>query len=238
MNDVFLSLTGLLCSSDNKCNCDIGYQWSFTYSQCIDLNKCDTSSYICDNSTSNGTCFNLNSTNFMCSCLPGYQWSSTFKYCVDINECLPNSHSKMCTEPNTICINEYGSYVCKCATGFQNVSGECVDLNECLDGGVCNNSTFCNNRNGFYECCVSESDSSSSISSNETSECYTCGYQYFQPDLNVNNSNMSSNFSEDGTENKVPQVSARIVGGVEAVKNSWPWLVSIGINYKYNLYIG
>lgn len=125
---------------------------------------------------------------------------------------------------NSHCINGYGSYRCECMTGYRkdNASGECVDIDECATQNyVCNNSTYCSNRNGSYECCEQSDDETLS------NKCYECGYQYFQPILNMTAAAAAANDSnKSGDEmNSMTLKGARIVGGIEAARNSWVGLI-------------
>eukprot|EP00063_Salmo_salar_P080127 XP_014054962.1 PREDICTED: CD97 antigen-like [Salmo salar] len=52
-----------------------------------------------------------------------------FLNCIDINECVENQH--ICGE-REICVNQVGSYLCKCHTGFSNYGNrlaQCAELN-------------------------------------------------------------------------------------------------------------
>ncbi|XP_015767198.1 PREDICTED: fibrillin-3-like [Acropora digitifera] len=70
-------------------------------------------------------------------------------YIADVNEC--RHLSGLCQ--NGECINNDGSYRCKCKMGYKldPTGKKCVDENECLTAGVCGNGN-CSNIDGSYRC--------------------------------------------------------------------------------------
>ncbi|XP_038833692.1 cysteine-rich with EGF-like domain protein 2 isoform X4 [Salvelinus namaycush] len=60
------------------------------------------------------------------SCAPGYQ--DTEGTCTDVNECeQPDS---VCTAENQECVNNKGSYICICASRYEEQEGVCVKIPE------------------------------------------------------------------------------------------------------------
>lgn len=183
-----------------------------------------------------------------CRCAKGYKWSFDTQTCEDVNEC----ESVVCDSDtsNGNCINTRGAYECSCKPGFKwsKIFEYCIDVNECLTqsnlctakNSICVNtpgSYYCDCKGGFYNQnenqsvldCVDINECSAEYTCNNNtsclnknggfeccleSDCYSCGYAYNPPIL---------------------KSQARIIGGVEAQPYSWPWLVSIGINYKFTL---
>ncbi|CAF0788615.1 unnamed protein product [Brachionus calyciflorus] len=197
-----------------KCECLSGYQWSIYDDDCIDINECDFKT-ICTDDFSTHCINKLGS--YECGCKNGFRWSELFQRCIDLNECLMFNETELCgNSPNTVCINTHGSYTCDCKSGFtkssNNLNFVCLDVNECkTDRYTCTNST-CNNLDGSYECCkVFESEY----------ECINCGYQFYKPFLKPSSNSTTS--------------SLRIIGGIESKPYSWPWIVSIGFDYRYNV---
>lgn len=191
-----------------KCECRMGYQWSTSDNMCIDVNECQIKN-ICSDDMSDGCINKIGS--YECGCKPGFRWSSLFHRCVDINECLVKEN-ELCKAENSECENTFGGYKCKCKAGYLKIDKgshfECKDENECKSTKyICANST-CHNLEGTYECC--------SVFNSEY-ECINCGFQYFKPLLNLSSQ----------------RAKPRIIGGIESNPYSWPWIVSIGINYRY-----
>ncbi|CAB1337332.1 unnamed protein product, partial [Coregonus sp. 'balchen'] len=82
-------------------------------------------------------------------------WCRNFSRKRHIDECAENQH--ICGEWD-ICLNQVGSYQCKCPTGFSNYNyrrTHCVDINECNTEGVCGKGGICHNLNGSYWCLCS-----------------------------------------------------------------------------------
>jgi V8-like Glu-specific endopeptidase len=152
------------------------------------------------------------------NCLPicpnGYKSIKTNEACtcVDIDEC--ESNPSPCIGGK--CQNTNGSYTCICPNGFVKKSNLCSDINECAEfPSICNQfeGSYCVNLLGSYDCqCPSGQNLSrlarSCINSSECSSdlCIECGIQPIQ-------------------------LIKRIVGGPEALNNSWPWFALIKITY-------
>uniref|UniRef100_A0A671PSS5 Epidermal growth factor-like protein 6 n=1 Tax=Sinocyclocheilus anshuiensis TaxID=1608454 RepID=A0A671PSS5_9TELE len=172
------------CVGPNKCKCFPGYTGK-TCSQ--DLNECGLKprpcehrcmntfgSYMCyclngymlmpDGSCANSRTCSLAHCQYGCEevqgevrCLcpsPGLQLGSDGKTCVDIDECA--TEKNQCPF-NRQCTNTFGSYYCKCQTGYdlKYVSGkyDCVDINECVSNThKCSHHAECINTHGSYKC--------------------------------------------------------------------------------------
>ncbi|XP_060067948.1 mucin-like protein [Ylistrum balloti] len=79
-----------------------------------------------------------------CVCKDGW----TGPQCTDdVNECLIGNR---CPGINEECMNIQGSYMCRCVTGYSNVTGTCQDINECNTTNVCTQD--CTNTPGSYTC--------------------------------------------------------------------------------------
>jgi len=62
-----------------------------------------------------------------------------------VNPCGPNSIE---------CINEPGTWGCRCQSGYEDVNGFCADINECLEGldNCDEEKEVCQNEIGGYRC--------------------------------------------------------------------------------------
>ncbi|XP_052462978.1 epidermal growth factor-like protein 6 isoform X1 [Carassius gibelio] len=172
------------CVGPNKCKCFPGYTGK-TCSQ--DLNECGLKprpcehrcmntfgSYMCyclngymlmpDGSCANSRTCSVAHCQYGCEevqgeirCLcpsPGLQLGSDGKTCVDIDECVTGKNQ---CPFNRQCTNTFGSYYCKCQTGYdlKYVSGkyDCVDINECVSNThKCSHHAECINTHGSYKC--------------------------------------------------------------------------------------
>ncbi|EZA50984.1 Fibrillin-2, partial [Ooceraea biroi] len=80
-----------------------------------------------------------------CSCPRGYDLWHDGRTCKDIDECM---EQHVCDHT---CINNPGSYECRCRQGFRLVNGStCVDIDECIEKAPC--SKICINIPGSYYC--------------------------------------------------------------------------------------
>ncbi|KAF7709956.1 hypothetical protein HF521_016806 [Silurus meridionalis] len=172
------------CVGPNKCKCFPGYSGK-ACSQ--DLNECGLKprpcehrcmntfgSYMCyclngymlmsDGSCANSRTCSVAHCQYGCEevqgeirCLcpsTGLQLSSDGKTCVDIDECVAGKHQCLY---NRECVNTFGSYYCKCPSGYdlKYISGkyDCVDINECLaNTHKCSRHAECLNTEGSYKC--------------------------------------------------------------------------------------
>ena len=68
-----------------------------------------------------------------------------------MDEC--SDRRSRCPE-NTDCINSFGSFHCKCSTGFQlDDDGNCINIDECQIGSdSCRSSEVCRDTQGSYDC--------------------------------------------------------------------------------------
>uniref|UniRef100_A0A672SM68 EGF-like-domain, multiple 6 n=1 Tax=Sinocyclocheilus grahami TaxID=75366 RepID=A0A672SM68_SINGR len=172
------------CVGPNKCKCFPGYTGK-TCSQ--DLNECGLKprpcehrcmntfgSYMCyclngymlmsDGSCTNSRTCSLAHCQYGCGevqgevrCLcpsPGLQLGFDGKTCEDIDECATG---KIQCPFNRQCTNTFGSYYCKCQTGYDlkyvNGKYDCVDINECVSNThKCSHHAECINTHGSYKC--------------------------------------------------------------------------------------
>uniref|UniRef100_A0A5F9CI95 Nephronectin n=1 Tax=Oryctolagus cuniculus TaxID=9986 RepID=A0A5F9CI95_RABIT len=90
-----------------------------------------------------------------CQCpSPGLQLAPDGRTCVDIDECATGRAS--CPRFRQ-CVNTFGSYICKCHTGFDlmYIGGkyQCHDIDECARGQhQCSSFARCYNVHGSYKC--------------------------------------------------------------------------------------
>ncbi|XP_052347696.1 cysteine-rich with EGF-like domain protein 2 isoform X3 [Oncorhynchus keta] len=114
---------------NGRCNCDHGYKGEFCL-DCIDgyFNEIrnDTFSLCTECHSSCKTCTGL--TNEDCEkCKTG--WGEDDKgACLDVNEC--EQPAAVCTAGNQECVNNKGSYICICASGYEEQEGVCVTIPE------------------------------------------------------------------------------------------------------------
>ncbi|XP_062055765.1 nephronectin isoform X4 [Lepus europaeus] len=172
------------CIGPNKCKCRPGYAGK-TCNQ--DLNECGLKprpcKHRCMNTYGSYKCYCLNGYMLMpdgscssaltcsmancqygcdvvkgqirCQCpSPGLQLAPDGRTCVDIDECATGRAS--CPRFRQ-CVNTFGSYICKCHTGFDlmYIGGkyQCHDIDECARGQhQCSSFARCYNVHGSYKC--------------------------------------------------------------------------------------
>ncbi|XP_063990855.1 fibrillin-2-like [Diachasmimorpha longicaudata] len=152
----------------NKPACPPGYRYDVMRRQCQDIDECREKTDICGHEV----CYNQPG-GYSCAQAPTpitkepirqqtlptsgpMECSSGQRYvrhrgCVDINEC--EEIQDVCTS-NEECVNNVGSYVCNCRTGFRrdNLTQACVDINECQLPNDCLSTQRCDNTLGSYNC--------------------------------------------------------------------------------------
>ncbi|KAJ8255734.1 hypothetical protein COCON_G00195980 [Conger conger] len=84
----------------------------------------------------------------------GLQLAPDGRNCVDIDEC--GSGKDLCPS-NRRCVNTFGSYFCKCQTGYDlkyaDGKYDCSDIDECAAGvHACSRHADCYNTQGSYKC--------------------------------------------------------------------------------------
>ncbi|XP_073701259.1 epidermal growth factor-like protein 6 [Garra rufa] len=179
------SLAGV-CRYGSRLECCYGWKKN-TKGHCEDLNECGLKprpcehrcmntfgSYMCyclngymlmpDGSCANSRTCSLAHCQYGCEevqgevrCLcpsPGLQLGFDGKTCVDIDECVTGKNQ---CPFNRQCTNTFGSYYCKCQTGYDlkyvNGKYDCVDINECVSNThKCSHHAECINTHGSYKC--------------------------------------------------------------------------------------
>ncbi|XP_043928471.1 epidermal growth factor-like protein 6 isoform X2 [Protopterus annectens] len=172
------------CMGPNKCKCFLGFTGK-TCSQ--DLNECGLKPRPCEHRCMNthgsykcyclngymlmpdGTCANsqtcaMANCQYGCEevkgeihCLcpsAGLQLAPDGKNCVDVDEC---STGKAVCPMNRKCVNTFGSFYCKCQTGFDlkyvNGKYDCIDIDECVaNTHSCSPHAECLNTLGSFKC--------------------------------------------------------------------------------------
>ncbi|XP_023619731.1 CD97 antigen isoform X2 [Myotis lucifugus] len=158
------------CVNGTSCRCNPGFKSSsgeidISYrNRCEDIDECEVRRAVkaCGR---DADCHNTVGS-YYCTCIPGYSLASgatkfsnaSENTCQDVNECT--SGRKPCHK-TTHCLNNVGSYKCRCRPGWKPIPGSpngpnntvCEDVNECTSGEhSCHKSTQCNNTKGSYEC--------------------------------------------------------------------------------------
>ncbi|XP_022607841.1 sushi domain-containing protein 1-like isoform X5 [Seriola dumerili] len=95
----------------------------------------------------------------VCNCKYGFVGNGR-TYCQDKDECQIGA-SRICGQ-HTTCHNTYGSYFCKCLSGYSpsnnmdvfipNDGTHCQDIDECRISGQCGEGGQCRNMEGSFEC--------------------------------------------------------------------------------------
>ncbi|XP_075400079.1 nephronectin isoform X4 [Tenrec ecaudatus] len=172
------------CVGPNKCKCHPGYAGKTCHQ---DLNECGLKprpcKHRCMNTHGSYKCYCLNGYMLLpdgscssaltcsmancqygcdvvkgqvrCQCpSPGLQLAPDGRTCVDIDECATGRAS--CPRFRQ-CVNTFGSYMCKCRTGFDlmYIGGryQCHDVDECALGQYqCSSFARCYNVHGSYKC--------------------------------------------------------------------------------------
>eukprot|EP00494_Astrolonche_serrata_P005009 UN05024 len=87
-------------------------------------------------------------------------------FCGDINECTEHRHN---CNANAECINEPGSYSCKCRKGYSGDGLKCLDINECFlpsddpQSHNCDIHAKCSNKIGSFKCDCNEGYTGSGV---------------------------------------------------------------------------
>ncbi|XP_070272273.1 adhesion G protein-coupled receptor E5 isoform X2 [Myotis yumanensis] len=158
------------CVSGTSCRCNPGFKSSsgetdISYTDhCDDIDECEQGrpGTLCGRVAE---CHNTVGS-YYCTCNQGYRLASgatkfsdaSENTCQDVNECTSGQNP---CHKSTHCLNNVGSYKCRCRPGWKPIPGSpngpnntvCEDVNECTSGEhICHNSTQCNNTKGSYEC--------------------------------------------------------------------------------------
>jgi len=98
----------------------------------------------------------------------------------DVDECADKATKTKCGEKS--CINTVGSFKCGCDQGYEDVAGECVDIDECASGDVCGDNASCVNQPGSHTCECDDGytedpeDSSRCVNINECEDDNICSF--------------------------------------------------------------
>ncbi len=131
--------------------------YHYITNKCVDVNECDSPSFVLETCGVDGTCVNFNGS-FGCGCASGYTLDYTlipdtslgfprFLYnftCIDIDECASVSDSNLsgpCQGSLSACINTPGSYECTCRCGYEQTGGSTVGGDP--DGPICQDIDEC-----------------------------------------------------------------------------------------------
>ncbi|XP_036597060.1 adhesion G protein-coupled receptor E5 isoform X2 [Trichosurus vulpecula] len=131
-----------------------------TMNDCQNVNECAPPFNV--SCGQNAECVDIHES-YHCTCNPGYALPSgekkfpnaTMNDCQDVDEC---QRSPLICEPHGRCINQRGSYMCKCKSGFaksnKNEIQDCIDINECAPSIniSCGQNADCVNTEGSYHC--------------------------------------------------------------------------------------
>ncbi|XP_068706596.1 uncharacterized protein [Montipora foliosa] len=96
--------------------------------------------------------------------------SSCHKYSCkkDYDECQGFSYD--CPE-NATCINDDGSYTCRCTSGYSYDGRNCLDIDECSSENECNKNATCTNTVGSYNCTCKKGYEGDGRNCSDVNEC-------------------------------------------------------------------
>ncbi|XP_045848165.1 adhesion G protein-coupled receptor E5 isoform X3 [Meles meles] len=158
-----------MCVNATACRCSPGFSSSsgviFTslLESCDDINECGPLSAVSCGKFAD--CQNTEGS-YYCTCIPGYELASGARMfrnesentCQDVNECTSGQNP---CHNSTHCLNNIGSYECRCRPGWKPIPGSpngpnntvCEDVDECSsEQPTCHESTICINTVGSYKC--------------------------------------------------------------------------------------
>ncbi|XP_045393364.1 nephronectin isoform X3 [Lemur catta] len=132
------------CIGPNKCKCHPGYAGK----------TCSQGAWTCSMANCQYGC-DVVKGQVRCHCpSPGLQLAPDGRTCLDVDECATGRAS--CPQSRQ-CVNTFGSYICKCPTGFDlmYIGGkyQCHEVDECsLGRHQCSGFARCHNVHGSYKC--------------------------------------------------------------------------------------
>jgi hypothetical protein len=158
-------------NTDGSYTCACNEGWTGTGITCIDADDCEFSP--CANG---GTCSDIGTLMFDCVCVPGWRGPKCED---DWNECTMGVHA---CHNDASCINNDGSYTCKCDPGYSGDGfGVCDDVDDCFlykaddpniitTVSVCVHGT-CEDRGANYFVCTCDVGYTDSNCDRDTNEC-------------------------------------------------------------------
>ncbi|OQR77488.1 hypothetical protein BIW11_07065 [Tropilaelaps mercedesae] len=155
-----------------SCSCLPGYTLADPnqpHKGCVDVDECLSTGGLQGSVCGvHATCYNTPGS-FYCQCEAGHTGNPRLG-CQDINECQQHLSTRCVTfwwsvadvneclrDPsvcgqNSRCINDFGSYHCVCAEGFEgDPAAGCTDIDECLQS-PCAQGSLCYNSPGSFRC--------------------------------------------------------------------------------------
>ncbi|XP_078415478.1 epidermal growth factor-like protein 6 isoform X2 [Cetorhinus maximus] len=133
------------CIGANKCKCYPGFTGK----------TCNQDSRTCAMANCQYGCEDVKGETHCLCPSSGLQLGPNGKTCIDIDECAT---AKALCPPLRRCVNTFGSYFCKCQTGYELKYTEgkyrCIDIDECAAKSThsCSANADCHNTQGSFTC--------------------------------------------------------------------------------------